>query len=82
MRAAGFFPSALSPPPLCATPKTIADKLAAAAAQAMNSPEVQAYWAKASIEVRNDSAEVARRTLNDRYKFYEEFVKNGTLKAE
>ncbi|HSV84025.1 MAG TPA: tripartite tricarboxylate transporter substrate binding protein [Ramlibacter sp.] len=64
------------------TPKAIVDKLAAAAAQAMNSPEVQAYWAKASIEVKNDSGEVARRTLNDRYKFYEEFVKNGTLKAE
>ncbi len=64
------------------TPQAIADKLAAAATTAMNSPEVKAYWAKATIEVRADSAEVARRTLMDRYKFYEEFVKNGTLKPE
>jgi len=64
------------------TPKAIVDKLTAAAEQAMNSPEVQSYWAKASIEVRSDSAEVARRTLYERHKFYEEFVKNGTLKAE
>ncbi len=64
------------------TPQAIIDKLAAATAQAMNSPEVKAFWAKASIEIRNDSAEAARRTLTDRYKFYEEFVINGTMKAE
>ncbi len=64
------------------TPQPVIDKLQSAVAQAMSSPEVKSFWAKASIEVKNDSAEVARRTLTDRYKFYEEFVKNGTMKAE
>lgn len=64
------------------TPQAVADKLTAAATLAMNSPEVKAYWNKASIELKSDTAEVARRTLMDRYKFYEEFVKNGTMKAE
>lgn len=64
------------------TPPAVIDKLSSAVAVAMKSPEVRAFWAKASIEARSDSAEVARRTLIDRYKFYEEFVKNGTMKAE
>ncbi len=64
------------------TPQAIIDKLSSAVAAAMTAPEVKAFWAKANIEVKNDSAEVAKRTLTDRYKFYEEFVKNGTMKAE
>jgi tripartite-type tricarboxylate transporter receptor subunit TctC len=64
------------------TPQPIIDKLASAIAVAMTTPEVKNFWAKANIEVRNDSAEVAKRTLTDRYKFYEVFAKNGSLKAE
>jgi tripartite-type tricarboxylate transporter receptor subunit TctC len=64
------------------TPQPIIDKLASAVALAMTTPEVKNFWAKANIEVRNDSAEVAKRTLTDRYKFYEVFAKNGSLKAE
>ena len=64
------------------TPLPIIDNLAAAIALAMTTPEVKNFWAKANIEVRNDSAEVAKRTLTDRYKFYEVFAKNGSLKAE
>lgn len=64
------------------TPQPIVDKLKAALNAAMGSPEVKAYWHKAGIEVKADSAEAAQRTLLERAALYEAILKDGAIKAE
>jgi len=61
------------------TPQAIIDKLSAAAATAMATPEMKASAQKILFDLTYEKAEGAQRILMDRYKLYEEFAKKGAL---
>jgi len=61
------------------TPQAIVDKLSAAAATAMATPEMKANTQKFQLELAYEKADGAQRVLRERYKLYEEFSKKGAL---
>jgi len=61
------------------TPQAIIDKLSAAAATAMATPEMKASAQKILFELQYEKADGAQRILAERYKLYEEFARKGAL---
>ncbi len=64
------------------TPQAIIDKLSAAAATALASPEMKASAQKVLFDSRYENHEAITRASNERFKFYQELTKKAGLKPE
>ncbi|HSV84031.1 MAG TPA: tripartite tricarboxylate transporter substrate binding protein [Ramlibacter sp.] len=64
------------------TPKAVVDKLSAAAAAAMESPEFKARTHGLLFAFRYDNAEMAQRLLDERVRAYQEIARRVGLEAE
>ena len=64
------------------TPKEMADKLSAAAALALQSTEIRSKAQAALLELKYDNAEATQRTLNDRWRGYQDAARSIGLQAE
>jgi len=61
------------------TPQAIIDKLSAAAAAAVATPEMKAGAQKILLDLSYDKADGAHRQLMERYKLYDEYARKGVL---
>lgn len=64
------------------TPQQIVEKLSAALAAALASPEMKAAAQRILLDIRYESPEAASRSLLERNKFYQELVQRAGLKPE
>lgn len=64
------------------TPKTVQDKLYKATTHALSVPEVKAHMAKLSLDITNQSPEVATRILAQQIKLFSEVAAQVGIKPE
>jgi tripartite-type tricarboxylate transporter receptor subunit TctC len=64
------------------TPKAVIDKLSAAAAVALSSPEFKARAQKMLFDARYESPEAVSRVLQERFRFYQDLTQRAGIKPE